>query len=215
MALLSPSYFTYLKKLLSYEDRRTKLSLTVLYQSVTAARATTPSTADSNRYFFYQAYCAAAPVRTWEMSNLDYCAALDRQVAEFCRDSAVPLLECVTQIDTNIVAEDCADVWLGARCDPTQPSIVLGAPSGIAESCKGLGISNGPPELNVLSVALPALDNDEVCSDGHRYVGTCEVSPDCTMTCDCSVDSQLVRTVNANVVNYRYPYPDVLAACGW
>ncbi|MGC4065260.1 MAG: hypothetical protein QM784_11555 [Polyangiaceae bacterium] len=172
-----------------------------------------PTASSENRSDFYQVYCEDpswyAPIAD-QMPTV-YCAQIQKQVPAYCLQVGIPLLKCVTEKETTVVSEDCADVWLGPDCDPTTkrilPEFPASAPDGLNAICVG-GLIGGTP--SGLEIILPR-ENDETCSDGHRYHVTCAVGSDCAMNCDCWLDSVKVSTVHAPFMGNNA----ALAACGW
>jgi hypothetical protein len=167
-----------------------------------------------NRSAFYDSYCGPDPVREDYGGNISYCTSLEQRVSASCRARAVPLLTCVAEKETNVVSEDCADVWLGEECDPTvmNPKHVP-SPGGLWETCEGTYQVNwDAQDWNQVLLRLPGESNLR-CVDGHQYMVDCFVQGDCTMTCDCVVDSRLLKTVDH--VELDTLGNSALIACGW
>jgi hypothetical protein len=171
-----------------------------------------PNEDEVNRSYFYQAYCEDTTLDAQLAAQMPsvYCSELKRQVPDYCLQFGIPLLECVANKDTTIVAEDCADVWLGQDCDPTakqlEPEYPLAAPDGLIATCVGGQIAGTPSGFEVI---LPG--TGESCADGHHYQVTCSIDLSCTMLCDCRLDSKLISTAHAPRIGHNA----ALAACGW
>ena len=130
-----------------------------------------------------------------------------------CRRNSAPLFDCFAQKLPANPQTECADVWLGPDCDPTDAphnSVEVPRPGALA-NCKGFGTVDDAPHM--LGDPYKYGVSYGRCPDGHAYDAICTLRDACDLDCTCTVDGTTTST--PTVSGARNVVADLVGACGW